>query len=107
MKLAATVAASVSLAATATLGLAAKAHAGICESCWERVAGCESSHIWNLNTGNGFYGGLQFMLSTWRAVGGRGYPHQASRWTQITMAERLRQTMGLGPWPVCGSKYYG
>ena len=55
------------------------------------------------DTGNGFYGG--FLLSTWRAVGGRGYPHQNSAGEQAYRAEILRQRAGLGQWPVCG-RYY-
>jgi hypothetical protein len=90
------------------LFLASSAQSGsVCVSCWERVAGCESGHRWYISTGNGFYGGLQFTLSTWRGIGGSGYPHQASRWTQILLAERLRQRAGLSPWPACGRRYYG
>lgn len=73
---------------------------------WDRVAACESGGRWNLSTGNGYYGGLQFTLGTWRAYGGTGYPHQNSRATQIRVAERVRIARGgLGDWPVCGSRW--
>lgn len=69
---------------------------------WDRVAQCESGGNWSANTGNGYYGGLQFSLSTWRSVGGVGYPHQNSREEQIRRAESLRIRSGIGQWPVCG-----
>ncbi len=68
---------------------------------WDRIAQCESSGRWNINTGNGYYGGLQFNLRTWRSVGGTDfavYPHQASRAEQITVANRLYAKRGLQPW---------
>jgi len=67
-----------------------------------RMAYCESSGRWHIATGNGFYGGLQFTLSTWRSVGGRGYPHWASVLEQKYRAVRLIRRAGYGPWPVCG-----
>ncbi|MBW3602291.1 MAG: transglycosylase family protein [Actinobacteria bacterium] len=70
---------------------------------WNRLARCESGGNWRINTGNGYYGGLQFSLSSWRAVGGRGYPHRASKATQIAMAERLLARQGWGAWPACSS----
>jgi hypothetical protein len=73
---------------------------------WIPVAMCESGGNWSINTGNGYYGGLQFDLSTWRSVGGQGYPHQASAHEQASRAEILRSQRGLSPWPVCG-RYYG
>lgn len=66
-----------------------------------RMAGCESGGRWSIATGNGFYGGLQFTLSSWRAVGGRGYPHHASRLEQMYRAVRLMRVQGWGAWPVC------
>jgi uncharacterized protein YabE (DUF348 family) len=70
---------------------------------WDRIAQCESGGNWAANTGNGYYGGLQFNLDTWRAYGGTGRPDQASRATQIAVAERLRNASGgYGAWPVCG-----
>jgi hypothetical protein len=68
---------------------------------WERLAGCESGHNWSINTGNGYYGGLQFSLSSWRWVGGSGYPHQASRAEQIRRAEILLSRQGWNAWPSC------
>lgn len=67
-----------------------------------RMAGCESSWRWYINTGNGFYGGLQFTLRTWRSVGGKGYPHQNSILEQKYRAVRLIWKRGYTPWPVCG-----
>ena len=68
---------------------------------WDRIAKCESTNRWNINTGNGYYGGLQFSLATWRSVGGTdfaAYPHQATREEQITVANRLYAKRGLQPW---------
>ena len=73
-------------------------------SVWTRLAACESGGNWSANTGNGYYGGLQFSLSSWRAVGGSGYPHQASAGTQIAMAQRLQARQGWGAWPACSAK---
>jgi len=72
---------------------------------WDSLAQCESGGNWAINTGNGYYGGLQFSLSTWRAYGGAGYPHQQSREAQIAVATRLRDaTGGYGSWPGCAAK---
>ena len=72
---------------------------------WDSLARCESGGNWAINTGNGYYGGLQFSLGTWRAYGGPGYPHQQSRETQIAIAEKLRAaTGGYGSWPGCAAK---
>ena len=69
---------------------------------WDQLAQCESGGNWAINTGNGYYGGLQFSLSTWRGYGGAGYPHQQSREYQIQIAERVRAaTGGYGSWPHC------
>ena len=73
-------------------------------SVWDRLAQCESGGNWSINTGNGYYGGLQFSASSWRAVGGTGLPHQASRATQIQMGERLKAKQGWGAWPSCSRK---
>jgi len=69
---------------------------------WDAVAQCESGGDWHINTGNGYYGGLQFSQSTWEANGGTGMPHQASKEEQIRVAENTLQTQGPGAWPVCG-----
>jgi uncharacterized protein YabE (DUF348 family) len=72
---------------------------------WDRIAQCESGGNWAINTGNGYYGGLQFNLSTWHSYGGSGYPNQNSREAQIAVAERVRAaTGGYGSWPGCASK---
>ncbi len=71
---------------------------------WERLADCESGQRWDINTGNGYYGGLQFSLSTWRGVGGTGYPHEHSKWEQIHRGEILQQRSGWGQWPHCSRK---
>ena len=74
-------------------------------SVWDRLAQCESGGNWAINTGNGYYGGLQFNLQTWRAYGGAGYPHTSSRETQIAVAPRLRDARGgYGAWPSCSAK---
>ncbi|WP_396894966.1 transglycosylase family protein [Mycolicibacterium sp.] len=69
---------------------------------WDAIAACESSGNWAINTGNGYYGGLQFSPSTWAANGGSGMPHQASREEQIRVAENTLRTQGIGAWPSCG-----
>ena len=71
---------------------------------WDAIAQCESSGNWNTNTGNGYYGGLQFTQSTWKAYGGTGSAANASRDEQIAVAERVLQGQGIGAWPVCGKK---
>ncbi len=71
---------------------------------WDAIAQCESSGNWGTNTGNGYYGGLQFSQSTWRAYGGTGSAANASREQQIAVAERVLQGQGIGAWPHCGKK---
>jgi len=74
-------------------------------SAWDRIAACESGGNWAANTGNGYYGGLQFTISTWQAYGGSGRPDQNSREAQIAVAERVRNAEGgYGAWPVCGAR---
>ena len=70
---------------------------------WDAIAACESGGNWAINTGNGYYGGLQFSLSTWQAYGGSGLPSENSRETQIMIAERVRAADGGGysSWPAC------
>lgn len=73
-------------------------------SVWDRLAQCESGGNWAINTGNGYYGGLQFSLGTWQAYGGPGMPHQQSRETQIAIATKLRNASGgYGAWPGCAA----
>jgi hypothetical protein len=71
---------------------------------WDRLAQCESGGNWAANTGNGYYGGIQFSLSSWQAVGGTGRPDQASRETQIAMGQRLWNQGGWSHWPACSSR---
>ncbi|GAB2641210.1 transglycosylase family protein [Nocardia goodfellowii] len=71
---------------------------------WDGVAQCESGGNWGINTGNGYYGGLQFSHSTWVANGGTGYAHNASKAEQIRVAENVLATQGVGAWPTCGSR---
>ncbi|NNH68712.1 transglycosylase family protein [Nocardia uniformis] len=70
---------------------------------WDAVAQCESGGDWSINTGNGYYGGLQFSPSTWAANGGTGMAHNASREEQIRVAENVLATQGPGAWPTCGA----
>jgi uncharacterized protein YabE (DUF348 family) len=74
---------------------------------WDRIARCESGGNWHINTGNGYYGGLQFNLAAWRTNGGRdfaAYPHQATREQQITVANRYYAKAGTRPWS-CAVSY--
>ncbi|MER7703975.1 transglycosylase family protein [Kitasatospora sp. NPDC097605] len=76
-------------------------------SSWDTVAQCESGGNWSISTGNGYYGGLQFNPSTWKAYGGTAYApqaHQASRAQQIAVAEKVLAKQGPGAWPVCSAK---
>ena len=73
-------------------------------SAWDKLAQCESGGNWRTNTGNGYYGGLQFSPSTWRAYGGKGSPHNASRAEQIRVAERTLASQGWNAWPSCSRK---
>lgn len=70
-------------------------------SIWDRIAACEAGGNWATNTGNGYYGGLQFSLSSWQAVGGSGLPSNASRSEQIARGQILQSRQGWGAWPVC------
>ncbi|MEV7175361.1 transglycosylase family protein [Kitasatospora sp. NPDC093679] len=77
---------------------------------WDRIAACESGGRWQANTGNGYYGGLQFDRATWRANGGTAYaarPDLATREQQIAVAEHLAARRGLTPWPTCGPRTGG
>jgi hypothetical protein len=72
---------------------------------WSGVAACESGGNWCINTGNGYYGGLQFSSSTWAAFGGTAYAARAdlaSKSEQIAVAERVLASQGAGAWPTCG-----
>lgn len=89
------------LVRTGTASVASYGGSGV----WDRLAQCESGGNWHINTGNGYYGGLQFSLGTWRAYGGTGLPSQHSRETQIAIATKLRDASGgYGAWPGCAAK---
>lgn len=90
-------------AATAFAGLAT-ANTASAASVWDAVAACESGGNWSINTGNGFYGGLQFTRSTWLGFGGGAYASRAdfaTREQQIAVAQRTLAVQGPGAWPVC------
>lgn len=100
------------VAATGTIGtgiaLAAATDASAATvGTWNKVAACESSGNWSINTGNGYFGGLQFTQSTWVAYGGLKYASRADRATkaqQIAVAERVLAGQGPGAWPVCAPR---
>ncbi|WP_323185670.1 transglycosylase family protein [Kitasatospora sp. NBC_01287] len=76
-------------------------------STWDKVAQCEATGNWSINSGNGFYGGLQFTPSTWAAFGGTQYAAQANQATkaqQITIGEKVLAAQGPGAWPICSAK---
>lgn len=71
---------------------------------WDRLAECETGGDWQADSGNGYYGGLQFDPETWRRVGGTGMPHEHPRETQIEMGRRLHAREGWAPWPECARR---
>jgi hypothetical protein len=77
------------------------------DTVWDDLAQCESGGNWAINTGNGYYGGLQFSYDTWHGYDGgefAEYPHEATREEQIIVAERLHAARGFQPWPACRIK---
>lgn len=87
----------------AATGNATAADSGV----WDRIAQCESGGDWHINTGNGYYGGLQFSASTWRAYGGTAYASTADRATrsqQIAVATKVQRVQGWGAWPTCSAR---
>ena len=100
--------AGVGVAGAATMiGGVAMANEAKAASVWDAVAQCESGGNWSINTGNGFYGGLQFTSSTWAAYGGTAYASRAdlaSRDQQIAIAQKVLVGQGPGAWPVCSVK---
>jgi LysM repeat protein len=100
--------AGVGVASAATvIGGVAMANEAKAASVWDAVAQCESGGNWAINTGNGFYGGLQFTSQTWSAYGGTAYASQAnlaSREQQIAIAQNVLAGQGPGAWPVCSVK---
>ena len=71
---------------------------------WDALAECESGGNWAANTGNGYYGGLQFSAGTWESVGGTGLPHEHPRETQIHFGQILQARSGWGQWPHCSAE---
>jgi len=101
------VVASVAGAAIVLPALMASTASAASVSTWDRVAACESGGNWAVNTGNGYYGGLQFSASSWLAAGGGKYASRADLATkdqQIAVAENLLSSQGPGAWPVCGPR---
>jgi len=97
--------ARTAIAGAATVAPLAAAPAAHAEgTVWDKLAQCESSGNWAINTGNGFGGGLQFTPSTWHAFGGEGRAEDASRVEQIVVAERVLAKQGWGAWPACSRK---
>ncbi|WSQ08067.1 transglycosylase family protein [Streptomyces sp. NBC_01231] len=91
------------LGVLAATGNAAAADGGV----WDRIAQCESGGNWHINTGNGYYGGVQFSASTWRAYGGTAYAataDQATRDQQIAVATKVQRAQGWGAWPTCSAR---
>ncbi|OLM08435.1 hypothetical protein Ae505Ps2_6141 [Pseudonocardia sp. Ae505_Ps2] len=74
------------------------------DSTFDNLAQCESGGDWSTNTGNGYVGGLQFSPSTWRAFGGQGAAHEASRAEQIEVAKRVQAVQGWAAWPTCSTR---
>lgn len=96
----------VAVALATPLALAAPAQAAS-GSTWDAIAACESGGNWSTNTGNGYYGGLQFSDSTWDAYGGEAYAataDDASRSEQIRIAEKVLAAQGWNAWPSCSQQ---
>jgi hypothetical protein len=98
----------VAVAGVATVaGGMATASSAQASTVWDRVAACESGGNWSINTGNGYYGGLQFSDRTWDGFGGERYASTANRATkaqQITIAQKVLASQGPGAWPTCGAR---
>jgi hypothetical protein len=89
------------------IGVAGATPAEAATTVWDKVAQCESGGNWKINTGNGYYGGLQFSARTWKAFGGKTYASRANLATkaeQIVIARRVLAGQGPGAWPVCGRR---
>lgn len=103
---AASIGAAAAVAVPVAGGLASPASAAD-DSTWDQLAQCESGGDWSINTGNGFYGGLQFTPDTWSGYGGSQYASRAdlaSRSEQIAVAEKVLDGQGWGAWPACSSE---
>jgi nucleoid-associated protein YgaU len=89
------------------IGLTGTTPADAAKTVWDKVAACESGGNWKINTGNGYYGGLQFSSGTWRAYGGAKYASRANKATkgeQIAIARRVLASQGPHAWPVCSRR---
>src|SRR6188508_3330136 len=99
--------ATVPLVAAIPLAVGGASPASAATSAWDRLAGCESGGNWHINTGNGYYGGLQFADGTWDGWGGEKYAGRAdlaTRAEQIVVAAKLVENGGWGSWPACSSR---
>ena len=95
------------IALTLGIALAGTLPAQAVTTVWDKVAKCESGNRWHINTGNGYYGGLQFSSGTWKAFGGRKYAsqaHKATKAEQIAIARRVLASQGPGAWPTCSRR---
>jgi resuscitation-promoting factor RpfA len=104
---AAVVGTAVAASAAPTITLAPAADASTPHTVWDRVAACESGGNWHIDTGNGYYGGVQFSAGTWSGYGGHKYAgeaNEATRNEQIEVARRVLASQGAGAWPVCGPR---
>ncbi|MGO1193086.1 MAG: transglycosylase family protein [Nesterenkonia sp.] len=95
---------SMAAATLAGGAMVAQAPVASASSDWDRLAECESGGDWSINTGNGYYGGLQFSQQSWNAAGGSGSPANASKAEQIRVAENLQSMQGWGAWPSCSAQ---
>ena len=99
--------AGAGLALSLGIGLSGAVPAEAAASVWDKVAQCESGGNWKINTGNGFYGGVQFAAGTWKAYGGKTYAsqaHLATKAEQIAIARRVLAGQGSGAWPTCSRR---
>ncbi|WP_346008161.1 transglycosylase family protein [Janibacter terrae] len=97
----------VTVGALAAGGMVVATNAGAAETVWDRLAACESTSNWSINTGNGYYGGVQFSFQTWKGFGGQQYAYTADRATkgqQIEIAQKVLKVQGPGAWPVCSRR---
>ncbi len=95
---------AVAALTAAGVGLTAAPASAASAETWDAIAQCESSGNWSIDTGNGYYGGLQFLPATWRAFGGTGNPAHASKAQQIAVAERVLKVQGWRAWPTCSAR---
>jgi LysM repeat protein len=95
---------AVAALSAAGFGLGAAPAAAAPVSTWDALAECESGGNWSINTGNGYYGGLQFSPSTWAGFGGTGSAAAASKEQQIAVAEKVLAVQGWNAWPACSAK---